>query len=248
MKLIFSQRTDPGLVRTSNQDACSVDLLDPRGNAALLLVADGMGGYEGGEIASQIAVQTVRNRVLQSAADWAEKGRLAEGLTESFLAANQAILQAQDQQPQLESMGTTLTAALVWGERVFLAHVGDSKASLLGKAGAVQVTTDHTVAAELLQGGHITVDQAAVHPQRHVLTRALGTGLSVPVERQELIWQQGETLVMYSDGLSNLVMLSEIEAMASEVPLPDLPDRLVALANSRGGHDNITVLLARWEG
>lgn len=248
MRLAFGHRTDLGLVRPNNQDCYSVDLLDPRGNAALLLVADGMGGYEGGEVASRLAIETVRNRVLTSAADWAERGLLSEGLAEAVHQANRSILQAQAERPQLASMGTTLTAAIIWGERIYIGHIGDSKAFLVWGDGANQVTTDHNLAGELLQSGHLTAEQAAVHPQRNILTRALGTGDSLVVERLEAVWRVGDLLLLCTDGLSNLVRLPEIQALARETGFEVLADRLVDLARARGGHDNITVLAARWEG
>ncbi|HWI63782.1 MAG TPA: PP2C family serine/threonine-protein phosphatase [Symbiobacteriaceae bacterium] len=246
MRLNFSHRSDPGQVRPNNQDAYSVDLLDPRGNAALLLVADGMGGYEGGEIASHIAVDTVRSRVLAAIADWAERGTLGDGLVQAFDAANRAILLAQGEKG-LDSMGTTLTAALIWADRIIVAHMGDSKAMLIHGTEASLITSDHNVAGELLQSGHLTAEQAAVHPQRHVLTRALGIGESIVVERRDLIWQPGDALLLLTDGLSNLVPAQEI-ATLFQAGFADLSDRLVDLANQRGGYDNITVLAARWEG
>lgn len=247
MRLIFSHRSDPGQVRPNNQDSYSYDLLDPRGNAALLLVADGMGGYEGGEIASRIAVDTVRAKILGSVADRAERGTLGEGLVQAFDAANRAILQAQREKPDQGSMGTTLTAAIIWADRIMVAHMGDSKACLIHGTEASMITNDHNVAGELMQSGHLTPSQAAVHPQRHVLTRALGIGEAIVVDRRDLVWQPGDTLLLLTDGLSNLVPPTEIAALAAE-NFADLSDRLVDLANGRGGPDNITVLAARWEG
>lgn len=246
VRLNFSHRSDPGQVRPNNQDAYAVDLLDPRGNAALLLVADGMGGYEGGEIASRIAVDTVRGRLLPAISDLAERGALGDGLVQAFDAANRAILQAQGEKG-LESMGTTLTAALIWADRIIVAHMGDSKALLVHEGEASMVTSDHNVAGELLQSGHLTAEQAAVHPQRHVLTRALGIGESIVVERRDMTWQPGDALLLLTDGLSNLVPPKEIATLL-QGGFDDLSDRLVDLANERGGYDNITVLAARWEG
>lgn len=248
MRLQISHRTDVGQVRSSNQDSCSVDILDPRQNAALLVVADGMGGYEGGEIASRLAVEAIRQRVLERAANWAEKGTLGEGLLEAINHANLAILEAQGREPRLTNMGTTVTAALIWGDRVYIGHIGDSKACLIGKKKVRQVTTDHNVAGEMLSSGHLTADQAAVHPQRHVLTRALGITEMPNVERHDLKWTSSELLVLSTDGLSSLVSLPEIQSLAAALPAEELADRLVTLANERGGPDNITVLIARWEG
>lgn len=248
MKLHISQSTDVGKVRTNNQDACSVDILDPRENAALLMVADGMGGYEGGEVASRVAVDTIRARVVALAPDWAEKGMLAEGLLESINAANRAIIQEQDKNPRLLNMGTTVTAALIWGDRIFLGHCGDSKAFLIGKRTAKQVSTDHTVVSEMVQSGHITADEAAIHPRRHVLTRALGAADGLLIEQQSLTWQTSDVLILATDGLSDLVSLAEVKERTRAAEKDQLAAELVALANERGGHDNITVLVARWEG
>jgi serine/threonine protein phosphatase PrpC len=247
VRLLFSHGTDPGLVRSSNEDAYSLDMLDPRGCAALLIVADGMGGHEGGEVASRLAVETVRSRVAASAADWAERGMLAEGFLQSIDQANRAILQMQSQRPALSSMGSTVTAALIWGDRVIIGHIGDSGACLVNGDGVTKVTSDHNVAGELFLSGHITAEQAASHPQRNVLTRALGAAESIIVERRDLTVQVGDTLLLCTDGLSGLVSLAEIE-VETQGEFTSLAERLVKIGNARGGHDNITVLAARWEG
>lgn len=248
MRLIFGERTDPGLVRPNNQDACAHDLLNLPGGGALLVVADGMGGYDGGEVASRLAVETLRSHVLAGFTAWVERGMLADGLLDAIHEANRAILDAQLDRPVLANMGTTLTAIIVQGSQLHVGHVGDSKAFLLGPGKAVQVTSDHNVPGELLQSGHLTAEQAAVHPQRHVLTRALGVRDELPVEQLELTWQPGEMLLLCTDGLSNLVSLTEIQSLAEQLAPEPLVDRLIDLANRRGGHDNITVLAVRWEG
>lgn len=248
MRLTFSDRTDPGLVRANNQDACSFDRLELPEGGALLVVADGMGGYDGGEVASRMAVDTVRSHVLADAAAWKDAAPVAHGLLDAIHEANRAILDAQLANPALASMGTTLTAVVVYGERVFVGHVGDSKAYLISDGRAVQITSDHNVPGELVQNGHLTAEEAAVHPQRHILTRALGVREELLVEELELRWKPGDMLLLCTDGLSNLVSLGEVEALANELEPEALADRLVDLANSRGGHDNITVLAVRWEG
>jgi serine/threonine protein phosphatase PrpC len=246
--VVFGQRSDLGRVRSTNQDACLVEPLDPRGNAALLVVADGMGGYQGGEYASRIAVETVLDRVRVNAADWAEKGLIGEGLLDAIQRANKAILQAQLERSDWCQMGTTLTAAILWGERVFVGHIGDSKAMLISQSTAWQVTTDHNVANELWLSGQLTEEELRYHPRRHVLTRALGMQETARIEKVETLWEEGDTLLLCSDGLSNLVPLTEIRTLCQQYDVDGLLARLVDLANERGGSDNITVIAARWEG
>lgn len=248
MRLIFGEQTDPGLVRANNQDACVHALLNLPEGGALLVVADGMGGYDGGEVASRLAVETVKTHVLPHAEAWAQRGHVGEGLLDAIHEANRAILQAQMARPTLAHMGTTLTSIIVQGARLHVGHVGDSKAFLVGPNRAVQITTDHNVPGELMQSGHLTAQQAAVHPQRHVLTRALGVAEELEVEELELYWQPGDLLLLCTDGLSNLVSLPEIESLATQYAPQRLADQLVELANRRGGHDNITVIAVRWEG
>lgn len=248
MRLIYGERTDPGLVRANNQDACAFETLSLPDGGALLVVADGMGGYDGGEVASRVAVETLRAQVVAGAADWAERGACAGGLLGAIHEANRAILETQLNRPDLSHMGTTLTAIIVEGAKLHVGHVGDSKAYLIGPGRAIQVTSDHNVPGELLQSGHLTAQQAAVHPQRHVLTRALGVREQLLVEQLDLDWQPGDMLLLCTDGLSNLVSLTEIQSLATQMAPEQLVDRLVDLANNRGGHDNITVLAARWEG
>lgn len=248
MRLVYSERTDPGRVRPNNQDSCLFDPLSLPGGGALLVVADGMGGYDGGEIASRLAVDTLRTWVLDHIAEWHRRGKIGEGLVDAIHEANRAILDAQLADDAVASMGTTVTAVIVDGPHLYVGHVGDSKAFLVSGDRAQQITSDHNVPGELLQSGHLTREQAAIHPQRHVLTRALGVRDELLVEQLELEWAVGDLLLLCTDGLSNLVTLQEIQ---EEAALPDpgsLADRLVNLANSRGGHDNITVLAARWEG
>lgn len=248
MQVVFGQRSDLGRVRSTNQDACLVQPLDPRGNAALLIVADGMGGYRGGEEAARIAVETVRERVVSHAADWAENGLIGEGLLEAIQRANKAILAAQAERPDYGRMGSTLTAVILWGERLFVGHIGDSKAMLISARAAWQVTTDHNVANELWLSGELTEEELRNHPQRHVLTRALGMQEQFGIEKVETLWEEGDTLLLCSDGLSNLVPLTEIRTLSQSLSVADLVERLVDLANERGGSDNITVIAARWEG
>ncbi|WP_375222237.1 Stp1/IreP family PP2C-type Ser/Thr phosphatase, partial [Symbiobacterium thermophilum] len=248
VRLVYGERTDPGRVRPSNQDAYLFEPLSVPGGGALLAVADGMGGYDGGEVASRLAIQTLRAYVPPRVEAWVREGSVGEGLVEAIHEANHAILQEQMARAELAHMGTTVTAVVVMGPRLYVGHVGDSKAFLVGPREARQITSDHNVPGELLQSGHLTREEAANHPQRHVLTRALGVRPDLPVEQRELEWAVGDLLLLCTDGLSNLVALEEIREAALRLEPDALAEWLVNLANSRGGYDNITVLAARWEG
>jgi protein phosphatase len=225
--------TDTGRVRPTNQDRLLA-------SGTLFAVADGMGGHAGGEVAAQVAVESLQ----------AAFGRLpsADGLRSAMAEANEAIWRQGQEQPALRGMGTTLTAAgLVSGpdgDVVVLANVGDSRAYVYSSGQAVQVTTDHSLAEEKVRHGELTEAEAAVHPHRHILTRALGVGSAVEADLWELHLRTGDRLVLCSDGLSNEVGLADMGRILSEVDDPqEAASRLVAEAIDHGGSDNVTVVV-----
>lgn len=225
-----------------------MEILDQHQGQALLVVADGMGGHAGGEVASALAIQAVAGLVRDEIADWRTADQRAAGLRSAVLAAHYQIRQAQNATPELADMGTTLTAVLIWGELLYLAHSGDSRAYLIQPNGRIrQLSDDHSVVGELMRSGSLTEEEAQNHPQRHVLTNVLGLHGPIRVDTLEVTWQPGDTLVLCSDGLTNHVTDQELARAAGEPDFPSLAARLVALANQRGGHDNITVVAARWE-
>jgi len=226
--------TDVGKVRKVNQDL-------PLEATNLYAVADGMGGHVGGEVAAQVAVDALQQGFTR------EPTRT--GLERAFTAANQAVWQESQEHSELRGMGTTLTAvALVGGDDgrdiLALANVGDSRAYLFSEGQLVQVTADHSLAEERVRHGEMTEQEAAVHPQRHILTRALGISLDVEADMWELRLRSGDRLVLCSDGLSNELSTEEIASVLATVPDPgDTARRLVELANEHGGSDNITVIV-----
>ncbi len=238
MILRAAARSDVGLKRRANEDcyALAADL-------GLYLVADGMGGHTAGQVASELASEgAVRAlRTLEDAA-----ASLAEKLRYAVAAANREIFSTSQEKPELTGMGTTLVALLVGGERIALAHVGDSRAYLVRGGKIRQLTDDHSLVAELVRRREITEHAARGHPHRHVLTRALGVRRTVEPDLAELTPAVGDTFVLCSDGLTGHVADPEIaEVVAREEDLDAACERLISLANSRGGEDNITVLLTR---
>lgn len=246
--LQFSVTTDIGRVRSSNQDAYGVEIFDAEQGQALLVVADGMGGYSGGEVASALAIRTLTSLVSAEARSWRTGDERTAGLRAGVMAAHQQIRQAQAANPEHAEMGTTLTAVLLWGERLYLAHSGDSRAYLVQpNSRLLRLSDDHSVVGELLRGGTLTEEEAQNHPQRHILTNVLGLHGPIRVDTLEVTWQMGDVIVVCSDGLTNHVTDQEVARAATEPDFSTLAPRLAELANQRGGHDNITVVAARWE-
>jgi protein phosphatase len=226
--------SDVGRVRTVNQD---MTLVRPN----LYAVADGMGGHVGGEVAARVAVETLDRAF--------EHAPTVDGLRGAFSEANGAVWQESQVNTDLRGMGTTLTAmALVGGTRgkdvLALANVGDSRAYVFSDGELTQVTADHSLAEERMRHGEMTEEEAAVHPQRHILTRALGVSSEVETDMWELDLRTGDRVLLCSDGLSNEVGIDEMGEILRDVGDPDeAAQRLVDVANEHGGADNITVVI-----
>jgi len=241
--LQFAGVSDIGRVRDTNEDSyclAEIGADGADGGAWLLAVADGLGGYRAGEVASRIAIQTVRERVAGSA------GESTPALRAAIYEAHDRISAASATEGDLAGMGTTLTAVVIEGLRVCWGHVGDSRAYLLQGGRLRLLTRDHSVAGELLAFGQIGEDAARRHPQRNLLTQALGIPGDLVVETGVSDLEPGDWLILTTDGLTEVVRGEEISAAAAESLAPEaLCERLVALANERGGPDNITVIAAR---
>jgi serine/threonine protein phosphatase PrpC len=229
--------SDVGCVREKNEDAFAFWRDESGDRGALCIVADGMGGAAAGEVASGIAVQRVQELYTQSLPEEDP----AASLEECLRAANRAILEAVEEDPRLAGMGTTCTSAVLREGRLWVGHVGDSRAYLLAEGKLRQLTQDHSLAAELERQG-----RPGVGSVRNVLTRCLGMGpeVNVDVTAKPLSFGPGMRLVICSDGLTNGVADEEIERFVHESPPEEACDRLVELARRRGGADNITVLVA----
>jgi protein phosphatase len=219
-----------GRVRSDNQD---LDLLAP----PLIAVADGMGGHLGGGTAARMAVDALRTVGATS-----DPTDLLGALRE----ANRAIAQAASEDPGLAGMGTTATAALLDGGILYLVHVGDSRAYLIRDGNITQVTEDHSVVAEMVRRGTLSPDAAETHPARHVITRALGVDADLEIDALRVDLAPGDVILLCTDGLSGPVDDDAIVGVVdSSIGLQDAAAALVDLANSAGGPDNVTVVLAR---
>jgi len=226
MRLSSSAGSDVGRMRSGNEDSYFC-------GQTVFAVADGLGGHQGGEVASAAAVEPLARLDGRGFLDPSEA---AEALAAAIREANQAILDRAAGDPALYGMGTTVTAAAVAGDgQLQLAHVGDSRAYRLREGALDQLTTDHTVVGELVRRGRLTPEQAAIHPERSILTRAVG-----------LDPRSGDQLLLCSDGLTEAVGDDRIAQLLSAAPDGQAACRsLIDAANDAGGPDNITVVLVR---
>ena len=232
MKIRVGVATDIGRVREGNEDSYLSE--EP-----LFAVADGMGGHKGGDVASQLALETLEAEFREGTAP----------LGQQIKDANAAVFERSQSDSSVKGMGTTLTAVVVRGMGAAFAHVGDSRAYLLRGGELRQLTDDHTLVNRMVKSGEISEAEAEVHPHRSVLTRALGTEPEVAVDEFDVALIDGDRLLLCSDGLTGMVTEEQIVAILSAAPDPqDAANRLVRAANRAGGVDNITVVVLDVEG
>jgi PPM family protein phosphatase len=248
-KLRLVGETDTGKVREHNEDTIAYD-----SEIGLLVLADGMGGYNAGEVASGIAVKTIVNLVRESVdredmrQPDAETGmsRPSIILRDAIHRANKIIYQTARTQPQCEGMGTTIVAALFFDNRVAVAHVGDSRVYRLRNDKFEQVTMDHSLLQELVDRGFYSAEEAQRAANKNYVTRALGVEPNVEVEVQESQVHKGDFYVLCSDGLSDMVEDDDIHLTISTfgANLDTVAKQLIQLSNDNGGRDNISVVMA----
>jgi protein phosphatase len=241
MKLRFTGISDPGLIRSNNQDAYYID---PEGR--FFIVADGMGGHAGGEQASQIAAQEVKMYLLDN---WDSSKTSAQLLEDALWQANQAILRDQENHPERSDMGTTAVVVIFRpGEPPWCAHVGDSRLYRFRDSQLQQITEDHTWVARAIKMGDITPDEARIHPFRHVLSRCLGREDLHQIDLQELDVKSGDRLLLCSDGLTEELVDENIASYLQEsLFVEKAAIDLVEAAKKEGGHDNITIVIVALE-
>jgi PPM family protein phosphatase len=242
--------TDPGMVRSHNEDSIANDV-----KSGLAILADGMGGYNAGEVASGMAT-TVLMTELQSAMRGHAPWEVDSGTNQSYAhrllreqieKANTSIYQASQSQPQYSGMGTTLVVALFHDNRMTVAHIGDSRLYMLRAGKFSQVTRDHSLLQEQIDSGMITAEEAKHSSNKNLVTRALGIDPSVDAEVHEYDTKVGDIFLLCSDGLSDMVEDAEIgltlDTLGGNLTLA--AQQLVQMANDNGGRDNISVLLIR---
>ena len=229
-------KTDKGNVRENNEDYLLVD--EEKG---LFIVADGMGGPQGGEVASKMAVDLVS---LFLAENLLNTNDISSVIENSVVQANEAIKMRAEQDNNLKGMGTTIVFALYHNNKIYITNVGDSRIYLMRNNEIKQVTKDHSLVAELIDAGDISEDEARKHHLRHILSNAIGVKNKVEVEIAEFLLENTDGLLLCSDGLTDMITDKEIESIVFKGDDPqETSGKLVELANEKGGRDNITVVL-----
>lgn len=235
----ISSATSVGKIRAVNEDSFFVSEIGKSG-AVLAVVADGMGGHNAGEVASAETVKTLKDLIVETAIPPKEL------LLSAIACANNSIYKMSQNTPTLFGMGTTVTACVVKDDKLTAAQVGDSRLYLIRDGEITQITKDHSLVEMLLESGEISKEDAKHHPQKNVITRAIGTDSSVEADIYELQLKSDDILLLCSDGLVNMVDDEKILSIVTESEdFSKLSDVLVKEAENAGGHDNITVVLIK---
>ena len=232
-------KSDIGLVRKENQDSSAYSVKSS--NCAWAVICDGMGGAKGGKTASSAAVNYISEYIERGYNDDIGSEEIANMLVAAVEGANAELYQLANDNPELAGMGTTCDLVLVRDAVVHVVHVGDSRTYSIRDGKILQITEDHSVVQEMVRRGELTPDQAMKHPSKNLITRALGVAREVHIDYIEAEFNEGDTLLLCSDGLSNYVSKADMVRTVQECRGELLIDTLVEIAKRHGGHDNITV-------
>lgn len=233
-------RTDKGRVRQNNQDAFVTGKLSDSVHFAV--VCDGMGGANGGNVASSLAVKVITNRIVEGYRENMSLQSIHYMLESAIAAANVLVYDTAVSDPDLHGMGTTVVAVIVSGQNAVIAHIGDSRAYMIADD-IRQLTRDHSVVWEMVEKGEITEAEARIHPNKNFITRALGVEEQVECEITDAEIPENGMLLVCTDGLTNMVENSEIAHILKKLSPQDAVEKLIVSANMSGGSDNITACL-----
>ena len=234
-------KTDIGKVRDLNQDYyyISKETEEPK----IYILADGMGGYKGGEIASKLATETVKQYISNNFSNTVkEKEEILKLIHDAVEYANMVVYEKSKENPELEGMGTTLEVCLIYNNKAYIGHIGDSRIYRIRKEIIRKLTKDHSYVQKLVEDKKITRDEAKNHPKKNMLTKALGCTPYVEPDLRARNFEKGDIFIICSDGLTNMVEEQRIFELAKE-NIKTAADKLVAEANEAGGIDNITVII-----
>ncbi len=234
--------SDTGKIRVINQDSYYICELD---ELPVFIVADGMGGHKAGEVASSIATETIKEMIYMNQEELlSENFQIPKFINEALSEANKRVYEKSSISEEYKGMGTTVTMAFIFKGELYIGHIGDSRAYLLRDNELLQLTQDHSLVAELVRNGSITEKDAINHPQKNVITRALGTDEEVKIDIFSREVLDGDVILLCSDGLTNMVsdeMIKEILLKSENIQ--DTCNLLIDTANDLGGLDNITAII-----
>ncbi|MBK8609214.1 MAG: Stp1/IreP family PP2C-type Ser/Thr phosphatase [Chitinophagaceae bacterium] len=241
--------SDLGNIRTNNEDmglffkVADENIIREKGY--MLIVADGMGGHQAGEVASKMATEIISREYFN-----AKNGSVEKNLEKVLTLANKTIFEKASSQKAYQGMGTTCTVLVVIGQAIYYAHVGDSRAYIQKADSILQITEDHTYVQQLVNSGEITAEEAATHPKRNILTNAMGTKPELRIDTgiSKFKFENNDRLLLCSDGLYDYLKDAELNKILLDNELKNAANLMVQQAKARGGHDNITVVLAEKTG
>ncbi len=236
--MTVSGKTDVGLVRQNNEDSFVFGSLN--NGAVYAVVCDGMGGANGGQVASSVAAETIKNRLELAGNNKLDSRSIRNLLLCACEAANIAVYEKAQNDETLAGMGTTVVAAVINGKTAYILHVGDSRAYVMQNGEFTQITRDHSMVQELYDSGEISKEEADKHPQKNIITKALGIMDTLSYDYNEVPLTAGAKLLLCTDGLSNMVT---DEAMSSLISEHNSADMLITAALNGGGKDNVTAVL-----
>ncbi len=241
--IIAYAKSDTGKVREMNQDAYYIS--DSSSEVKLFILADGMGGYKGGEIASNLAIKCTRNYIENNFKDTPkDRENLIQLVASSMEYANMIVYEKSKEDKEFEGMGTTLEVCLIYNNKIYIGHIGDSRIYRIRKDFMRKLTIDHSYVQKLVKDGTITKEEAEVHPKKNMLLKALGCNAFVEPDVSVKGFLKDDILLISSDGLTNMVKQEDIFQIATG-NIEKAPQRLIDLANQHGGMDNITVIIIK---
>ncbi len=235
----FYSKTDIGKVRISNQDAVNTRSINE--NLAWSLVCDGMGGSKGGDIASTMAVEEISNYINENLNEQFDFKNVKELMYNAIQDANLKIFQKASSSKSLKNMGTTVVLCIIKDDVLHIMYAGDSRVYLISDKKIRQVSTDHSIVQEMVDHGEITIQDAKNHPQKHIITRALGVIKDIKLDYIKVDLNKEDIVLMCTDGLTNELDDKEICKICLENSISLVPEKLIKKANKHGGNDNITV-------
>lgn len=237
----IASRTDVGLVRQSNQDSYAAGEMP--GGVAWTVVCDGMGGANGGNIASATAVKMISEMISSTYREGMSSNSIRTMLQSAVYAANVSVFDMAKSVESLSGMGTTVVAAVVSHGIVHVVHAGDSRAYIISGTGMTQITRDHSIVQSMIEDGSLSPAEAKQHPRKNIITRALGVEESIEIDYNEVSLEEGERLLVCTDGLTNYIEPAAILEILQRYGFYEYPEKLIERANQNGGGDNITVVV-----